>query len=611
MLTVADARVSDFGPRPHLTALNPTTYTGSITDARATATQPTSPSYGSHGSQVMDFESIGPYNISRKIGSGGMGTVYHGTHSETGAEAAVKVLPSNMSREEGFVHRFSREISVLSEVSNPHIVRLLDHGVDNDVYYYAMEYVDGETLTDRLRREKRLPWADAIGISLQICTALKAAHDAGIVHRDLKPGNLLITKTGQIKLADFGVAQVFAGSKLTVTGGIVGTAEFMSPEQAKGQRATKQSDLYSLGAVMYVMLTGRPPFTGRTTLDLIHKHQYGQFDRPRTIVPDVPSWLDDIVCQLMSKNPDDRFPDAYVVSRKLQTVLKKVILSQDAPTIDSVNNPSSDGTPVSSATGPQDHGIGPTLMRDLVRAEIERPDSKHPLVAALDNTWVLVAALAAIIIGGYFWFESQTTSSQQMFETGVALMQEPEGASWLKAKEDYFRPLLEIDSAEWKDQVAPYLDEIAAYEFRRQLTTGRGKSIEKNHPMYEPMRLLKMAIAYRKLGDLDRARRTLNALAGLLQTTADYESMTQLVHRELRTLDTQSSQQKLAFVQSMLEQAARHQQNEQTQSARKVWISLITLYDGDVSLADEIGQAKRLLQTTDAADQPSTTDTAP
>lgn len=559
----------------------------------------------------MDFESIGPYNISRKIGSGGMGTVYHGTHSETGAEAAVKVLPSNMSREEGFVHRFSREISVLSEVSNPHIVRLLDHGVDNDVYYYAMEYVDGETLTDRLRREKRLPWADAIGISLQICTALKAAHDAGIVHRDLKPGNLLITKTGQIKLADFGVAQVFAGSKLTVTGGIVGTAEFMSPEQAKGQRATKQSDLYSLGAVMYVMLTGRPPFTGRTTLDLIHKHQYGQFDRPRTIVPDVPSWLDDIVCQLMSKNPDDRFPDAYVVSRKLQTVLKKVILSQDAPTIDSVNNPSSDGTPVSSATGPQDHGIGPTLMRDLVRAEIERPDSKHPLVAALDNTWVLVAALAAIIIGGYFWFESQTTSSQQMFETGVALMQEPEGASWLKAKEDYFRPLLEIDSAEWKDQVAPYLDEIAAYEFRRQLTTGRGKSIEKNHPMYEPMRLLKMAIAYRKLGDLDRARRTLNALAGLLQTTADYESMTQLVHRELRTLDTQSSQQKLAFVQSMLEQAARHQQNEQTQSARKVWISLITLYDGDVSLADEIGQAKRLLQTTDAADQPSTTDTAP
>ena len=139
----------------------------------------------------------------------------------------------------------------------------------------------------------------------------------------------------------------------------------------------------------------------------------------------------------------------------------------------------------------------------------------------------------------------------------------------------------------------------------------RPLTIENTDPAYEPMRLLKMAIAYRKLGDLDQARRTLNALAGLLQTNADLKSMTQLVNRELRTLDTQSSQQKLAFVQSMLEQAARHQQDEQTQSARKVWISLITLYDGDVSLADEIGQAKRLLQTTDAADQPSTTDTAP
>jgi len=125
------------------------------------------------------------------------------------------------------------------------------------------------------------------------------------------------------------------------------------------------------------------------------------------------------------------------------------------------------------------------------------------------------------------------------------------------------------------------------------------------------MRLLKMAIAYRKLGDLDRARRTLNALAALLQTTTEYESMTQLVNRELRTLDTQSSQQKLAFVQSMLKQAERHQQDEQTQAARKVWINLITLYDDDASLADEIGQAKRLLQATGDVDERSTTDAAP
>jgi serine/threonine-protein kinase len=549
----------------------------------------------------MDFEQIGPYKISHKIGSGGMGTVYLGVHEETGSEAAVKVLPSSMSREEGFVHRFSREINVLSEVSNPHIVRLLDNGADNAggdnaVYYYAMEFVDGETLTDRLRREKRLPWADVIEISLQICTALKAAHDAGIIHRDLKPGNLLITKSGQIKLADFGVAQVFAGSKLTVTGGIVGTAEFMSPEQAKGQRATKQSDLYSLGAVMYVMLTGRPPFVGRTTLDLIHKHQYGQFDRPRTIVPETPSWLDDIVCQLLSKNPDDRFPDAFVVSRQLQSVMKKVILSQDAPTIDS--------SQIKSATGGSNpaadsnlQGVGPTLMRDLVRAEIERPDSKHPLAIALDNTWVLVAALVSIIVGGYFWFQSQSTSPEQMFDNGVALLLEPEGAGWLKAKDDYFLPLVESNSQKWSDRVAPYLDEIDAYEFRRQLTRRRANSIENTDPAYEPMRLLKMAIEYRKLGDVVQARRTLNALVILLESQSEYESISQLVTRELRTLDGRAAQQTAAFVQSMLDNAARHQRNGHTQRAREIWRSLIRVYDDDASLADQVGQAQQLLRS--------------
>ena len=550
----------------------------------------------------MDHERIGPYNIIRKIGSGGMGTVYLGSHEETGNEAAVKVLPSSMSREAGFVHRFTREISVLSEVSNPHIVRLLDSGVDNEIYYYAMEYVDGETLTQRLRREKRLAWADVIEVSLQICTALKAAHDAGIVHRDLKPGNLLITKDGQIKLADFGVAQVFAGSKLTVTGGIVGTAEFMSPEQAKGQRATKQSDLYSLGAVMYVMLTGRPPFVGRTTLDLIHKHQYGQFDRPRTIVPDIPSWLDDIVCQLLSKNPDDRFPDAFVVSRQLQTVMKKVILSQDAPTIDS-SNQQSEAMGATVTTGPDAQGVGPTLMRDLVRAEIERPDARHPLATALDNTWVLVAALAAIIIGGYFWFASRATAPEQMFEAGVELLQEPEGAAWLKAKDEYFLPLQENHASEWKDRITPYLEQIAAYEFRRQLTRRRGNSMEDGDAAYEPMRLLKMAIEYRSLGDLTRARQTLNALVVLLESNTEYEPISQLVTRELRTLD--GHKQTTAFVQSMLDNAAQYQQQGQTERARDIWRSLVTVYGADTLLTEQIDRARQLLRSTQPATETS------
>ncbi|MEX2288499.1 MAG: serine/threonine-protein kinase, partial [Planctomycetaceae bacterium] len=297
-------------------------------------------------SAPLQPERVGPYVIESKIGAGGMGTVYHGRHAETGDEAAVKVLPASLAREEGFVARFFREIEALKKLVDPHVVRLYESGVDGETYYYAMEYIDGETLTARLRREKRIPWRETIEIAIEICAALKAAHDAGVVHRDLKPSNLLLARDGSVKLTDFGVAQIFAENRLTVTGGIIGTAEYMSPEQAQGKRATKKSDLYSLGAVMYVMLTGRPPFRGKSTLDVIQQQRYGQFDRPRRMVPEIPSWLDEIVVQLLEKDPEKRFADAYVLMRRLQEVLRKVELSDG-----------DDETRASGARG----GTGPTV----------------------------------------------------------------------------------------------------------------------------------------------------------------------------------------------------------------------------------------------------------
>ena len=242
----------------------------------------------------MTPQKIGPYHIIKKIGSGGMGTVYYGRHEETDKEAAIKVLPASLSRESGFVARFAREIEALRQLSNPNVIEPYESGVDNETYYFAMEYIDGETLMSKLRREKKIPWREAIEIALPICSALKSAHDAGIIHRDLKPSNLILGKNGEVKLMDFGVAQVFAKTRLTATGGVIGTAEYMSPEQAQGKRATKKSDLYSLGAVLYVMITGRPPFTGKTTLDVIQKQKYGLFDRPSNLVDGIPRWLEDV-----------------------------------------------------------------------------------------------------------------------------------------------------------------------------------------------------------------------------------------------------------------------------------------------------------------------------
>ncbi len=179
---------------------------------------------------------IGDYDVRRKLGAGGMGTVYLGQHRSSGELAAIKVLSASLAREPGVVDRFQREIEVVGKLKSRHIVSLLGSGEDSETgqLYFAMDYVEGQTLTELLLAEKRLSWEETVDIALQICTGLKSAHVAGVIHRDLKPSNLLIGSDGLVRLTDFGVAQLFATQRLTVTGGIIGTAEYMSPEQAEG-----------------------------------------------------------------------------------------------------------------------------------------------------------------------------------------------------------------------------------------------------------------------------------------------------------------------------------------------------------------------------------------
>lgn len=353
-------------------------------------------------------QKIGPYVLEGVLGSGGMGTVYLGRHEETDLMAAVKILSAALAREEGFVERFAREINAMQQLKNPHIVELFESGVDNEIYYYAMEYVEGETITDRLQRNRRIPWEDVIHFSVQVCSALKAAHNAGIIHRDLKPSNLLIDGDNNVKLTDFGVAQVFAASKLTKTGGVIGTASYMSPEQAVSQRTMKQSDLYSLGAVMYAMLTGRPPFVGRTNIDIINKHKYGRFDRPRMIVPEIPHWLDEIVCKLLEKKPEDRYPDAYVLSLRLAEIPKKVAsINRDETKVVVSAESGIDDTASATVVSNLDYHDGPgaaTIMRDLMQVELERQRIQSPVAKVFNNTWVLVLCLFLVVVGGVLWF---------------------------------------------------------------------------------------------------------------------------------------------------------------------------------------------------------------
>ena len=559
-----------------------------------------------------------------------MGTVYRAIHGETSEPVAVKVLSATMAREPGLVERFRREVESLQKLTNPHIVRFLDSGEHEGTYYYAMELVEGETLTQRLGRVKRLGWEDVIEISVQVCRALKAAHDAGIIHRDLKPGNLMLTSDDVAKLTDFGVAQIFAAGKLTATGGIVGTAEYMSPEQAEGRKAHRSSDLYSLGAVMYCMLTGRPPFLGRSTVQIIQQQRYGQFDPPRSIVPEIPRWLDEVVCRLMSKEPEDRYPDAYVLGLRLQEIPRKVALSQAEPSQpppedaddttsvyrvadledDSATQGSDDLTMAATAVtadampgAEAEAGAGgATLARDLMKFEIERQAQRGRWSGWLNSTPGLMVALVLVVSIGVVMWRVGRMSPDQRFAEGVRLLELSE-PDWRTARDRYLAPLVAEDPGRWRDRAAGYLERIEQLE-ARQLSRPRRRLQEGD--LSEVTRFLKLAREYKRLGDRARAIRIVESVLELVEGQQGWESEAGVARGLLKQWQGESvgsaSDPRLAA--EALARARTAREDGRIEEARRVWQSIVELYAGDTSAREAVAEARRgLVETEDEADE--------
>jgi eukaryotic-like serine/threonine-protein kinase len=268
----------------------------------------------------MEPERLGPYQIVSKLGKGGMGTVYKAVHVETGESAAVKFLSPALAQEEGFRDRFQAEIETLRKLNHPNIVRLFGFGEQDGRLFYGMELVEGNSLEEELIRGRRFDWREVVRIALEVCRALRHAHDRGVIHRDLKPGNLLLAADGQIKLSDFGIARLFGNTRLTSVGSIIGTAEYMAPEQAAGRTVEPRSDLYSLGAVMFVLLARRPVFKGKSLGEVLQKQQFEKPDSLRRYNVDVPEELERIILQLLEKDPDRRMPNAMILGRVLEAM---------------------------------------------------------------------------------------------------------------------------------------------------------------------------------------------------------------------------------------------------------------------------------------------------
>ena len=260
---------------------------------------------------MIESETIidGRYRVLSRIGSGGMADVYLAEDQLLGRQVAVKVLHHHFAEDQEFVERFRREASSAARLSHQNIVGIFDRGEWNGTYYIAMEYVAGRSLKTIVREQGALEPAAAIDLVVQILRAARSAHKRGVIHRDLKPHNVILDEEGRARVTDFGIARAGA-SDMTLTGSIMGTAQYLSPEQAQGQPVSASSDLYSVGVILYELLTGVVPFDGETAVAIAFKQVSAAPVAPSAVNPAIPAWLDDIVLRALAKDPAERYADA-------------------------------------------------------------------------------------------------------------------------------------------------------------------------------------------------------------------------------------------------------------------------------------------------------------
>jgi serine/threonine-protein kinase len=365
------------------------------------------------------------YVIRRKLGSGGMADVYLAEDQELGRRVALKLLNERHAADDQFVERFRREAQSAAGLNHPNIVSIFDRGRAEGTYYIAMEYLDGRTLKELLVRNGPTPIPIAIDYARQILGALAFAHRNGIVHRDIKPHNIVVGRDGRLKVTDFGIARSGA-SQMTEAGSIVGTAQYLSPEQARGAPVDQRSDLYSLGIVLYEMLTGKVPFTGDTPVEIAMKHLSQVPEPPSKERPQVPHDLDAVVMRAIAKDPDQRYGSAEEMEADLARVARGVAVSPETEeAMTQVLSGAAAATAATMITRPR--AVAPPPAPPAYRTPGAYYDYEEPPSRRSWWPWLLAFALIVLgAIGGYVLYtkiQNQLSSNTPVAVPDVRLVQ--------------------------------------------------------------------------------------------------------------------------------------------------------------------------------------------
>ena len=523
---------------------------------------------------------VGPFELERKLGVGGMGVVYLATYLKNGRKMAVKVLPPELTTDQKLVRRFLREMAILSKLRHDNIVRYYGGGKDKTQHFYAMEYMDGGSVEQLLKKKGRYSWEETIEQSRQIAFALEYAHNHGIIHRDLKPANLFLGKDGRLKLGDFGIARDTQATALTAAGRTVGTYAYMAPEQISGKPpVSRKTDLYALGCVMFEMLTGKPPFVAPTPAEMLFAHLEQEPPRITGQALDCPIWLENVVLKLLEKDPEERYYNALALQVALDEVGEKVAASKSVAqqTVAGGGN----GATVKDEA---------SLRQALTGKKKKKKKKKGPFY---ERAPFLIGCLA-VVVGLITWF-SWPLNDEQLFAQAQKLMQSQDKTDWTKARDNYLEKLLKRSpDGPHAAQVRDYIDQIDMDIADRQaaldMKLNRARSEAEGHYID--------AMKFVQFQDRITALQKFRSMVALLKDRAEDRSYYNLAQKRIHEIEESGSQQGdvATLVNDNLKRADELDSKGQSFEAQNIWNGVITLYGSNKELEQQVKYARARLQ---------------
>lgn len=373
------------------------------------------------------------YELLEKIDGGGMSVVFKAKCRLLNRYVAVKILRPEFISDSEFIQRFKVESQAAASLSHPNIVPIYDVGNEDDIHYIVMEFIDGKTLKEYISEKKFLPWKTAVNIAIQICSALEHAHKNHIVHRDIKPHNIMITEDLIAKVTDFGIARAASSSTLTMTGNAIGSVHYFSPEQARGGYTDEKSDIYSLGIVLYEMLTGKVPFDAESPVSIALKHLEDEMIPPLEIQPDMPISINNIILKATQKNQLNRYQTASEMLQDLYTALKEPEKDFVKITNNSINNLPTQRLAIPNEIKSFNKNNGD--IKNLRKGEVEESMGKNKsdrttIIAALATSFIIILLISAF--AGYFIYSKLTGKPSEMEAPNIVGMSVDDASELLK-----------------------------------------------------------------------------------------------------------------------------------------------------------------------------------